>query len=116
MASIRTFSAHLPLASLFYSILFYSITVVALYCSLPLRLLILILLLSGEYWCFGSSGLSCRYVPGHPLRSSSNPQPKHFASILYFSHSYLKKNLNAPRPSEHPPVGGKNVKTFGWDQ
>ena len=26
---------------------------------------------------------------------------------------YLKKNLNAP--SEHPPVRGKNVKTFRWD-
>ena len=24
----------------------------------------------------------------------------------------LKKNQNAPRPSEHPPVRGKNVKTF----
>ena len=23
---------------------------------------------------------------------------------------YLKKNRNAPRPSEHPPVRGKNVK------
>ena len=23
----------------------------------------------------------------------------------------LKKNQNAPRPSEHPPVRGKNVKT-----
>ena len=29
---------------------------------------------------------------------------------------FLKKNLNAPRPSEHPPVRGKNVKTFRWDQ
>ena len=28
----------------------------------------------------------------------------------------LKKNLNASRPSEHPPVRGKNVKTFiRWD-
>ena len=26
-----------------------------------------------------------------------------------------KKNLNAPRPSEHPPVRGKNVKMFRWD-
>ena len=26
------------------------------------------------------------------------------------------KNLNASRPSEHPPVRGKNVKTFSrWD-
>ena len=28
---------------------------------------------------------------------------------------YSKKNLNAPRPSEHPPVRGENVKTFRWD-
>ena len=27
----------------------------------------------------------------------------------------LKKNLNASRPSEHPPVRGKNVKIFRWD-
>ena len=30
---------------------------------------------------------------------------------------FLKKNQNAPRPSEHPPVRGeKNGKTFRWDQ
>ena len=29
----------------------------------------------------------------------------------------LKKNRNASRPSEHPPVrGGGDVKTFGWDK
>ena len=28
---------------------------------------------------------------------------------------YLKKNLNASRPSEHPPVRVENVKTFMWD-
>ena len=27
----------------------------------------------------------------------------------------LKKNLNASRPSEHPPIRGGNVKTFRWD-
>ena len=27
----------------------------------------------------------------------------------------VKKNLNASRPSEHPPVRGENVKTFRWD-
>ena len=27
----------------------------------------------------------------------------------------LKKNQNAPRPSEHPPVRGENDKTFRWD-
>ena len=29
--------------------------------------------------------------------------------------SSLYKNLNAARPSEHPPVRGGNVKTFRWD-
>ena len=28
----------------------------------------------------------------------------------------IKKNQNAPIPSEHPPVRRKNVKTFRWDQ
>ena len=28
--------------------------------------------------------------------------------------SLLKKNLNASRPSKHPPVRGENVKTFKW--
>ena len=27
----------------------------------------------------------------------------------------LKKNMNASRPYEHPPVRGENVKTFRWD-
>ena len=27
----------------------------------------------------------------------------------------LKKNLNAPRPSEHPPVREENVEMFRWD-
>ena len=27
----------------------------------------------------------------------------------------VKKTLNASRPSEHPPVKEKNVKTFRWD-
>ena len=29
--------------------------------------------------------------------------------------SRFKKNLNASRPSEHPPVRGENVKTFRRD-
>ena len=29
--------------------------------------------------------------------------------------TYLKNNLNASRPSEHPQVRGQNVKTFSWD-
>ena len=27
----------------------------------------------------------------------------------------FKENLNASRPSEHPPIRGENVKTFRWD-
>ena len=30
-------------------------------------------------------------------------------------HCYLRKNQNTPRPSEHPPVRGENIKTFRWD-
>ena len=33
----------------------------------------------------------------------------------FFGECCLKKNQNAPRPSEHPPLRGKNVKTFRWD-
>ena len=36
-------------------------------------------------------------------------------SLLIPINSCLKKNQNAPRPSEHPPVRGKNAKTFRWD-
>ena len=28
----------------------------------------------------------------------------------------LMKNLNTSRPSEHPPVSGKNAKTFRWEK
>ena len=31
---------------------------------------------------------------------------------LGYEYRCLKKNLNASRPSEHPPVRGENVKTF----
>ena len=30
-------------------------------------------------------------------------------------HWFLKKNLSASRPSEHPPVRRENVETFRWD-
>ena len=33
----------------------------------------------------------------------------------YIRYFFLKRNQNAPRPSEHPPVRGENVKTFRWD-
>ena len=35
--------------------------------------------------------------------------------LFLFFCCFLKKNLNASRPSEHPPVRGENVKTFRWD-
>ena len=37
-------------------------------------------------------------------------------TIYYWGSLFCsKKNLNASRPSEHPPVRGGNVKTFRWD-
>ena len=36
-------------------------------------------------------------------------------TTLAIKNVYLKKNLNASRTPEHPPVRGKNVKTFRWD-
>ena len=35
--------------------------------------------------------------------------------FMYLVCMYFKKNLNASRLSEHPPVRGENVKTFRWD-
>ena len=33
--------------------------------------------------------------------------------VLYYN--VFSSVLNAPSPSEHPPVKGENVKTFRWD-
>ena len=41
---------------------------------------------------------------------TSTLETKQVGSTLF------KENQNAPRPSEHPPVRGGNVKTFRWDQ
>ena len=38
---------------------------------------------------------------------------RRFGSKRWNNHSSLKKNLNASRPSEHPPVGGKMSKRLG---
>ena len=38
-----------------------------------------------------------------------------FPLRLIYIYCCLKKNQDAPRPSEHPPVRGENVKTFRWD-
>ena len=45
----------------------------------------------------------------------------HFEEVKYCNiifnrdHYGLKRNLNASRLSEHPPVRGENVTTFRWD-
>ena len=49
------------------------------------------------------------WLPPCPFSSVSFP-------LFFLLQTCLKKNLNAPRPSEHPLVRGKNVKTFRWDQ
>ena len=49
-------------------------------------------------------------VDEEPKKSSRGPQKRSERQICC-----LKKNLNASRPSEHPPVREKNVKTFRWD-
>ena len=54
---------------------------------------------------------------GSGLRIETGAEKTTIVDIIFRhnSASSLKKNLNAPRPSEHPPVRGKNVKTFRWD-
>ena len=51
----------------------------------------------------------------HPAGTPKYKNYKRHDKLGYSSTICLKKNLNAPRPSEHPPVRGKNVKTFRWD-
>ena len=53
------------------------------------------------------------FPDGSNIGSTVSIIPGRNPSLLF---CFLKKNQNAPRPSEHPPVRGKNnVKTFGWD-
>ena len=49
--------------------------------------------------------------PNIPQHSKNNSTIEPYKLYLVFN----KKNLNASRPSEHPLVRGKNVKTFRWD-
>ena len=37
------------------------------------------------------------------------------SGAFFISLFVLKKNMNTCRTSEHPPLRGKNVKTFRWD-
>ena len=62
------------------------------------------------------AGLEAHYARNYFCLSKNVDEgivsPRHFTvdPSPYFN---LEKNLNAPsRPSEHPPVGGENVKTF----
>ena len=46
--------------------------------------------------------------------ASSSSLVLHVLVVLYNTRYSLKKNQNAPRPSEHPPVrGGGNAKRLG---
>ena len=47
----------------------------------------------------------------NPARGQLNRKNEYFPSRT----CSLKKNLNASRPSGHPPVRGENVTTFRWD-
>ena len=50
------------------------------------------------------------WISSHLMQPSSNTEKIVLSCPCYGDG--LKKNQNAPRPSEHPPVRGKNVKTF----
>ena len=47
------------------------------------------------------------------LQARTNPSK--FLRNKFPAFLRVKKNLNASKPSEHPPVRGENVKTFRWD-
>ena len=34
---------------------------------------------------------------------------------ILLNYRCVRENMDASRPSEHPPVRGENVKTFRWD-
>ena len=53
------------------------------------------------------------YRMNQPCASSSLQRSS--TTVFFKALCSLKKHLNASRPSEHPPVRGKNVKTFRWD-
>ena len=66
--------------------------------------------------CASLSHTHCWYEVG--LLKVPMPQieaSNYIISILLLTAWSSKKNLNASRSSEHPPVKGENVKTFRWD-
>ena len=57
-------------------------------------------------------------IPGTDFESFSEMKESRTCIITWntLGYSCLKKNMNASRPSGHPPVRGENVKTFSrWD-
>ena len=56
--------------------------------------------------------LQCTWKRMHTTLSGRMPGPRRPIHVRLC----IKKNQNAPIPSEHPPVRRKNVKTFRWDQ
>ena len=53
----------------------------------------------------------CNKYPFSPFFRTATAGPE----VQYVHLQYLKKNQNAPRPPEHPPVrGGEMSKRLGW--
>ena len=60
--------------------------------------------------------ISLRFQPASAFVNTSDDQIILCSTdCRWFFERSLKKNLNAPRPSEHSPVRGENVETFRWD-
>ena len=59
----------------------------------------------------------CVGMPSTPFHCCNelviNSRSQH--STFQLMYSSLKKFQNAPKPSEHPPIRGKTIKTFRWD-
>ena len=56
------------------------------------------------------------FLKQHAVWCSKKKKKKNVSQDTTLSgQTYFKENLNASRPSEHPPVRGENVKTFRWD-
>ena len=66
------------------------------------------------------TGKKIIYFPVQLTGNRTRLMPDLLHVMDHVTHTYIvpcsKKNLNASRPSEHPPVrGGGNIKTFRWD-
>ena len=69
-------------------------------------------------WYISNSAESVDHIYVHIRRNKLSVSHTHYYTkirpllLLLSLWCFLKKNLNASRPSEHLPVRGKNVKTF----